>query len=181
MGYQQERRRGLTGDPRPQNSRETVGSPLMLTMDARAQVGETVAKPSRETQRGDRRRTSHVQPHTPPRRPDQSASARQVSALSSCLAIGRGSTLCRFVVAGIKQQWTVVDKQQEEVVAKTAKTSKSKIKTALFLDVDQIERLKALAQKFPGVAMSEHIRRAVTIYLREVEKIKMPTLPGVED
>lgn len=85
------------------------------------------------------------------------------------------------MVAGIKQQWTVVDKQQEEVVAKTAKTSKSKIKTALFLDVDQIERLKALAQKFPGVAMSEHIRRAVTIYLREVEKIKMPTLPGVED
>lgn len=89
--------------------------------------------------------------------------------------------LCQFVVAGVKQQWTAVDKQQEEVVAKTTKKTSPKIKTALFLDVDQIERLKALEQKFPGVAMSEHIRRAVTIYLRAVEKIKMPTLPGVED
>lgn len=64
---------------------------------------------------------------------------------------------------------------------KKAKDLKPKIKTALFLEVEQIEWLKSLTRKFPGVAMSDHVRRAINVYRREVEKFKTPTPPGVEE
>ena len=57
---------------------------------------------------------------------------------------------------------------------------KRRIKTALYLDPAEVADLKGLQKAFPGINMSEHIRRAIVLYIeqmREVEK-KMPKLPG---
>ena len=57
---------------------------------------------------------------------------------------------------------------------------KKKIKTALFLDPEQIEVLEKLQKRFPGIAMSEHIRRAIRLYGREMDRVKQQALPGAE-
>jgi hypothetical protein len=60
------------------------------------------------------------------------------------------------------------------------KKAGGKVKTALFLEPHQVQELKHLQRSFAGISMSEHIRRAVALYIlqmKEVEK-KMPLLPG---
>ena len=55
-----------------------------------------------------------------------------------------------------------------------------RVKTALYLDRAEVTALKNLQKSFPGINMSEHIRRAIVLYveqMKEVEK-KMPKLPG---
>lgn len=61
-----------------------------------------------------------------------------------------------------------------------AKKEENKVKTALFLDPNQIAALKNLQQDFPGINMSEHIRRAVSLYLEQMKQVakRMPELPG---
>jgi hypothetical protein len=61
-----------------------------------------------------------------------------------------------------------------------AKKEANKVKTALFLDPSQVAALKNLKQDFPGINMSEHIRRAVTLYLEQMKQVakRMPELPG---
>lgn len=61
---------------------------------------------------------------------------------------------------------------------KKKKTEGGKIKTALFLDQSHIDALKNLQKRFPGINMSEHIRRAINIYIEQMEQVKMPSLPG---
>lgn len=66
--------------------------------------------------------------------------------------------------------------------AKKTKDTKDmrRIKTALFLDPDQVVALKNLQQDFPGINMSEHVRRSISLYLLEMAKVakRMPKLPG---
>ena len=62
--------------------------------------------------------------------------------------------------------------------AKKKKKEGGKVKTALFLDPSHVEALKGLQKKFPGINMSEHIRRAINIYIEQMEQVKMPSLPG---
>jgi hypothetical protein len=61
-----------------------------------------------------------------------------------------------------------------------AKEQDKKVKTALFLDPRQIATLKAFQGKFPGINVSEHIRRAIDVYIGQMNEVakKMPVLPG---
>jgi hypothetical protein len=61
-----------------------------------------------------------------------------------------------------------------------AKEDKNKVKTALFLTPTQVKALKDLQLSFPGINMSEHIRRAIDLYLEQMKKVAklMPDLPG---
>jgi hypothetical protein len=55
-----------------------------------------------------------------------------------------------------------------------------KVKTALFLDPHQVQDLKGFQRSFAGISMSEHIRRAVALYIQQMKEVekKMPLLPG---
>jgi hypothetical protein len=63
------------------------------------------------------------------------------------------------------------------------KKDDKRVKTALYLDPDQVEALKDLQQTFPGINMSEHIRRAVALYIEQMREVakKMPALPGAPE
>ncbi|MGC1415568.1 MAG: hypothetical protein WA817_09820 [Candidatus Acidiferrum sp.] len=60
------------------------------------------------------------------------------------------------------------------------KKEENRVKTALFLNPSQVSALKGLQQSFPGINMSEHIRRAVDLYLEQMKQVakRMPELPG---
>jgi hypothetical protein len=60
------------------------------------------------------------------------------------------------------------------------KKAGGKVKTALFLDPHQVQELKGLQRSFAGISMSEHIRRAVALYIEQMREVakKMPSLPG---
>jgi hypothetical protein len=60
------------------------------------------------------------------------------------------------------------------------KKAGGKVKTALFLEPHQVQELKHLQRSFAGISMSEHIRRAVALYIQQMKEVekKMPLLPG---
>lgn len=68
------------------------------------------------------------------------------------------------------------------MAAKKEVNDEPMIKTALFLTQQHVADLKGLQTVFPGIPLSEHVRRAIGLYLIEMEKVakKMPTLPGAD-
>jgi hypothetical protein len=56
----------------------------------------------------------------------------------------------------------------------------NRVKTALFLEPRQVAALKAFQGTFPGINVSEHIRRAIDVYIGQMNEVakKMPALPG---